>query len=237
MIFWVTMPFRPRRRSLVKGLGEAHIDKETGRQGDKETSTQESFGARFSPCLLVSLSPCLSCTCRRQRHAANPSAARRRKGTTPCVSRTPLAPAARCRIADDAPARLARCPLRRPPATPTWAARFLGRNVYPSPRKTGKRDDAVVAWGQAAARPRRAVWCRLGIFTDKRNSGPRTIPAQTTKACRRSKKTDCTDGSKYDVKKPRTTPAWKVRSFNPRSRRAVRPELLLFRLVVLHLLL
>jgi hypothetical protein len=23
MIFWVTMPFRPRRRSLGKGLGEA----------------------------------------------------------------------------------------------------------------------------------------------------------------------------------------------------------------------
>jgi hypothetical protein len=139
-------------------------DQETRRPGDQETSTQESFGARFSPCLLVSLSPCLSCTCRRQTHAANPSAARGRKGTTPCVARNPLAPAARCRIADNAPARLARCPLRRPPATPTWAARFLGRNVSASTRKRGKRDDAVVAWGQAAARPRRAVWRRLGII-------------------------------------------------------------------------
>src|SRR5262249_39094082 len=27
------------------------------------------------------------------------------------------------------------------------------------------------------------------------------------------KQTDCTDGSKYDVKKPRIAPAWKVRSF------------------------
>jgi hypothetical protein len=26
MIFWVTMPFRPRRRSLGKGLGEAGIE-------------------------------------------------------------------------------------------------------------------------------------------------------------------------------------------------------------------
>jgi hypothetical protein len=140
----------------------------------------------------------------------------------PIVATTRHAPAARCRIADNAPARLARCPLRRPPATPTGAARFLGRNVSASPRKRGKRDDAVVAWGQAAARPRRAVWCRLSVFTDKRNSGPRTIPAQTTKASRRSKKTDCADGSKYDVKEPRTTPAWKVRSFSLRSQRAVR---------------
>jgi hypothetical protein len=117
------------------------------------------------------------------------------------------------------------------------AARVIRATFPPSLRKRGKRDDAVVACGQAAAIPRKAVWCRLSIFTDKRNSGPRTIPAQKRKASRRSKKTDCTDGSKYDVKKPRTTPAWKVRSFNPRSRRAVRPELLLFRLVVLHLLL
>jgi hypothetical protein len=158
-------------------------------------------------------------TCRRQTHDANPSAARRRKGATPCVARSPLAPAARCRIADNAPARLARCPLRRPPATPTWATRFLGRNVSASLRKRGKRDDAVVAWRQAAARPRRDVWRRLGIFTDKGNSGPRTIPAQMRKASRRSKKTDCTDGSKYDVKKPRIAPAWKVRSFSLRSER------------------
>ena len=171
MIFWVTMPFRPRRRSLGKGLGEVGI--EPGAHPGRGTagSIREHHASMGPPT-----------TCRRQTQAANPSAARRRKGTTPCVARTPLAPAARCRIADNAPARLARCPLRRPPATPTWAARFLGRNVSASPRKRGKRDDAVVAWGQAAARPRRAVWCHLSIFTDKRNSGPRTIPAQTTKA-------------------------------------------------------
>src|SRR6266851_10183787 len=211
MIFWVTMLFRRRRRSLAKGLGEAGI--ESGAHPGRGTagSIREHHASMGPPT-----------TCRPQTHAANPSAARRRKGTTPCVARTPLAPAARCRIADNAPTRLARCPLRRPPATPTWAERFLGRNVSASPRKRGKRDDAVVAWGQAAAIPRRAVWCRLGIFTDKRNSGPRTIPAQTTKASRRSKKTDCTDGSKYDVKKPRTTPAWKVSSFSLRSQRAVR---------------
>jgi hypothetical protein len=208
MIFWVTMPFRPRRRSLGKGLGEAEI--EPGAHPGRGTAGSiREYHASMGP----------PTTCRWQTHAANPSAARRRKGTTPCVARTPLAPAARCRIADNAPARLARCPLRRPPATPTWAARFLGRNVSAYPRKRGKRDDAVVAWGQAAARPRRAVWRRLSIFTDKRTSGPRTIPAQSTKASRRSKKTDCTDGSKYDVKKPRTTPAWKVRGFSLRSQR------------------
>ena len=96
-------------------------------------------------------------TCRRSMQLSNPSAARQQRGTLPIAATTRHAPAARCRIADNAPARLARCPLRRPPATPTWAARFLGRNVSACPRKRGKRDDAVVAWGQAAARPRRAV--------------------------------------------------------------------------------
>ena len=38
--------------------------------------------------------------------------------------------------------------------------------------------EAVDAWEHASARPRIAVWCRLGIATDKRNSEPRTIPAQ-----------------------------------------------------------
>jgi hypothetical protein len=144
------------------------------------------------------------------------------KGTLPIMATTRHAPAARSRIADNAPARLARCRLRRFPATPTWAARFLGRNVSASPRKRGKRDDAVVAWGQAAARPRRDVWRRLGVFTDKRNSGRRTIPAQMRKASRRSKKTDCTDRSKCDVKKTRIAPAWKVSSFSLRSQRVVR---------------
>ena len=36
------------------------------------------------------------------------------------------------------------------------------------------------------------------------------------------KKTDCTDGSKYDVKKARIAPAWKVRSFSRRGQRTVR---------------
>ena len=177
MIFWVTKPFLPRRRSLGKGLGEAGI--EPGAHPGRGTagSIREHHASRGPPT-----------TCRRQTHAANPSAARRRKGTTPCVARTPLAPAARGRIADNAPARLARCPLRRPPATPTWAARFLGRNVSASPRKRGKRDDAVVAWGQAAARPRRAVWCRLGSFTDKRNAVAGTIPAQTSQTSGRAKR-------------------------------------------------
>jgi hypothetical protein len=103
MIFWVTMPFRPRRRSLGKGLGEAGI--EPGAHPGRGTagSIREHYASMGPPT-----------TCRWQTHAANPSAARRRKGTTPCVARTPLAPAARCCIADNAPARLARCPLRRP---------------------------------------------------------------------------------------------------------------------------
>jgi hypothetical protein len=76
---------------------------------------------------------------------SNPSAARQQKGTVPIAATTRHAPAARCRIAGNAPPRLARCRLRRPAATPTWATRFLGRNVSASPRKRGKRVNAVVA--------------------------------------------------------------------------------------------
>jgi hypothetical protein len=90
-------------------------------------------------------------TCRRSMRLSNPSAARQQKGTLPIAATTRHAPAARCRRQDNAPARLARCPLRRPPATPTWAARFLGRNISASPGKRGKRDDAVIPCGQAAA--------------------------------------------------------------------------------------
>ena len=38
--------------------------------------------------------------------------------------------------------------------------------------------EAVDVWERKSARPRIAVWCRLGIFTEARNSEPRTIPAQ-----------------------------------------------------------
>ena len=56
-----------------------------------------------------------------------------------------------------------------------WPARgterFLGRRGESIAK-------AVDAWEHAWARPRIAVWCRLGRFADVRNSKPRTIPAQ-----------------------------------------------------------
>ena len=63
-----------------------------------------------------------------------------------------------------------------------WPARgterFLGRRGVPGCASGRAIAEAVDAWEHASARPRIAVWCRLGIVTDKRNSEPRTIPAQ-----------------------------------------------------------
>ena len=150
MIFWVTMPFRPRRRSLGKGLGEAGI--EPGAHPGRGTagSIREHHASRGPP-------P----TWRRQRHAANPSAARRRKGTTPCVPRTPLAPAVRCRIADNTPARLTRCRLRRPRQRQHrqrgfWGATFRlplereEKETMPSLPGNRQRKDPVELFGAAS---------------------------------------------------------------------------------------
>ena len=63
-----------------------------------------------------------------------------------------------------------------------WPARgterFLGRRGVPGCASGRAIAEAACAWEHASARPRIAVWCRLGIVTDKRNSEPRTIPAQ-----------------------------------------------------------
>ena len=60
----------------------------------------------------------------------------------------------------------------------TWHGEVSGAPRRAAPRKRPVIAKAVDVWERTSARPRIAVWCRLGIATDKRNSEPRTIPAQ-----------------------------------------------------------
>src|SRR5437660_1168942 len=83
----------------------------------------------------------------------------------------------------------AKQPLRgkEPSSSEIELAVLLGRHVARRgfwgaqacrPRNGWAIAEAVDAWEQASARPRIAVWCRLGIFADEQDTEPGTIPAQ-----------------------------------------------------------